>query len=330
MMLRFLSRRKFIGGVATTGVGLYFGISPVFAKRNGSTIQAVSEPLLDWTAWEQFRTTVKHPCLTIKAENLNYAHENIKRYGWAKDYASKTERIIKRYLHLITPEFLENMIEETTPGDPLWTPCPACRDQGKPVHPHGLWKWEIEKPEQLLCNICNTVFPNSKYPEDVIVYSSWGKPQKFTYCGGDPFKIFGYTGRPSFSANIRSRKVQWIASYCRTLAEGYLITGNLQYANTCKDILMRLANCYPTWLVHVGYGEYADMDPRIASMNINKLPEPELCPPPNEPNKSLWTGFWSAGRASGVGLESDFVRKVVEAYDFTCNAINPGNSPFYT
>lgn len=330
MMFRFLSRRKFIGGVATTGVGLYLGISPVFAKRNGSTIQAVSEPLLDWTAWEQFRTTVKHPCLTIKAENLNYAHENIKRYGWAKDYASKTERIIKRYIHLIIPEFLENMIEETTPGDPLWTPCPACRDQGKSVHPHGLWKWEIENPEQLKCNMCSTVFPNYKYPEDIVLYSKWGKSQKFTYCGGAPFKIFGYTGRPSFSANIRSRKVQWIASYCRTLAEGYLITGNLQYANACKDILIRLANCYPTWLVHVGYGEYADMDPRIASMNINNLPDPELCPPPNEPNKSLWTGFWSAGRASGVGLESDFVRKVVEAYDFTCNAINPGNSPVYT
>ncbi len=329
-MFRFLSRRKFIGGVATTGVSLYFGISPVFASRNGLTIPADSEPLLDWSAWEEFRTTVKHPCLTIKAENLNFALENIRRYGWAKDYASRVERIIKRYVHLITPVFLENMIEETTPGDPLWTPCPACRDQGKSVHPHGLWTWEIENPEQLKCNMCSTVFPNYTYPEDIILKTKWEKPQTFTYCGGDPFKIFGYIGRPSFSANIRSRKVQWIASYCRTLAEGYLLTGNLQYANTCRDILLRFADCYPTWLVHVGYGEYADMDPRIASMNINNLPDPELCPPPNEPNKSLWTGFWTAGRASGVGLESDFVRKVVAAYDLTCSAINLGNSPVYT
>ena len=79
MLFRFLSRRKFIGGVAATGVGFYLGIPPVFAKRNGSTIQVVNEPLLDWTAWEQFRTTVKHPCLTIKTENLNYARENIKQ-----------------------------------------------------------------------------------------------------------------------------------------------------------------------------------------------------------------------------------------------------------
>ena len=330
MLFRFLSRRKFIGGVAATGVGFYLGIPPVFAKRNGSTIQVVNEPLLDWTAWEQFRTTVKHPCLTIKTENLNYARENIKLYGWAKDYASITEGRIKRYLHLLTPEFLEAIIEETTPGDPLWTPCPACRDKGKPVHPHGLWKWKIENPEQLECTMCSTVFPNLQYPEDIVYYTKWGKPQEISYCGGAPFEIFGYVGRPSFSANIRSRKVQWIAGYCRNLAEGYLITGNLQYANACKDILLRLAYCYPNWLVHVGYGEYADMDPRTASMNINNLVEAELCPPPNKPNNSLWTGFWSAGRASGVGLESDFVRKVVEAYDFTCNAINAGDSPVYT
>ena len=132
MLFRFLSRRKFIGGVAATGVGFYLGIPPVFAKRNGSTIQVVNEPLLDWTAWEQFRTTVKHPCLTIKTENLNYARENIKLYGWAKDYASITEGRIKRYLHLLTPEFLEAIIEETTPGDPLWTPCPSCTPESCP------------------------------------------------------------------------------------------------------------------------------------------------------------------------------------------------------
>jgi len=62
------------------------------------------------------------------------------------------------------------------------------------------------------------------------------------------------------------------------------------------------------------------MDPRIASQFIGKLPEPELCPPPNKPDRRLHTGYWSAGRASGVGMESWFVRQMVEAYDFTCAA----------
>jgi hypothetical protein len=299
-------------------------------KENGLNADVYSESLLDWSDWEKYRKTVNHPCLTIKQKNLDFAHQNIRRYGWARDYVFRVESIIQKYLHLITSEFLEKMIEYTTPGDPHWTPCPACRDQGKPVHPHGLWKWEIENYDQLKCNICGTVFPNQKYQEEMVLRTKWREPQSLSFCGGDPFNIFGYkNARPSFSANIRSRKVQWIVSYCYTLGEGYLLTGNLQYANVCRDILLRLARCYPSWLVHVGYGEYADMDPRIASMNINNLPCPELCPPPNEPDMSLWTGFWSAGRASGVGLESDFVKKVVTAYDFTCEAITIEGMPVY-
>ncbi len=325
------SRRKFIGGITTAGVGLYLGIPTVLPGKNGLIHTSLNEPLLDWSLWEQFRGKVKHPCLTVKPENLGFVNENIRQYGWARDYATKVDKNSKRHIHLITPEFLEKMIEETTPGDPLWTPCPACRDQGKPVHPHGLWTWKIENPDQLTCNMCGTVFPDSRYPEDIIFKTKWGKPQTITYCGGDPFVIFGYkTGRPGFSANIRSRKVQWMANYCHTLAEGYLLTGNLKYADACRSILLRFAYCYPAWLVHVGYGEYADMDPRIASMNINDLPEPEICPPPNNPDKKLWTGFWSAGRASGVGLESDFIRKVVAAYDLTYNAANKGDNPLYT
>lgn len=73
-------------------------------------------------------------------------------------------------------------------------------------------------------------------------------------------------------------------------------------------------------MIHVGYGEYADMDPRRAAPAITNLPMPELTPPPNQPDRQLWTGYWSAGRAGAVGLESDFIRKVVEAYDLTCTA----------
>ncbi len=124
------------------------------------------------------------------------------------------------------------MIPETTPGDPLWTPCPACRDQGKP-----------------------------------------------------------------------------------------------EFAAACRAILLRFAECYPNWLVHVGYGEHADMDPRAASLGINNLPEEELCPPPNTPDRRSHTGYWSAGRAGGVGMESGFVRQMVEAYDFTCAATDAGGAP---
>src|SRR5690606_33454864 len=55
----------------------------------------------------------------------------------------------------------------------------------------------------------------------------------------------------------------------------------------------------------------------------------EITPPPNQPNGGLWTAYWSAGRASGVGLESDFIRKVVEAYDMTCAAVDENGEGIY-
>ena len=330
-MLKSFSRRKFITSLSVAGAGMYVGFLPAPLRGNALITSSDVKSLMDWSLWEKFRSTVVHPCLTIKQGDMECARENIKRYSWAQEYVSGVERSIIRSLHLIDKEFIEMMIEETTPGDPLWTPCPACRDQGRPVHPHGLWTWNVDSPDELKCTMCGTIYPNHNYPEDIVIRTEWGKPQTLTYFGGDPFVIFGYKqGRPGFKANIRSRKVQWIANYCQTLAEGYILTGKQHYAEVCRDILLRFADCYPWWLVHVGYGEYADMDPRIASMNINNLPYNEVCCPPNKPDKALWTGFWTAGRASGVGLESDFVRKVVAAYDLTCNAVNLEEKPVYT
>ncbi|HEY0669138.1 MAG TPA: heparinase II/III family protein [Sphingobacteriaceae bacterium] len=320
------SRRDFL--IKTAIAATAFTITPRFVLGDGDI---PAGPLLDWSLWKKFRGEVTHPALTIKKADITRARLNIQKYTWAKNYAENIDRNARLYLHLINPESLNNLIEETTPGDPLWTPCPACRKKGKPVHPHGLWRWEIDRPNELECTICETVFPNAEHPEDIVLETTWKKPQKITFYGGDTFEIFGFKkGRPSFTANIRSRKVQWCANYSRMLAEAYCITGNSEYASAAQKILLRFADCYPNWLVHVGYGEYADMDPRIAAQNIKKLPQPELTPPPNIPDKMLWTGFWTAGRATGVGLEADFIRKVVEAYDLTCDARDKKGVPVYS
>lgn len=292
---------------------------------------AASDPLFDWSDWEKYRGTVQHPSGAIKPGDVARARENLQRYAWAQDYAAGLERTARTALGKLTPEYLAAMIPATTPGDPKFTPCPACRAKGKPVHPHGLWTWRESAPERLTCDVCRTVFPNEEFPEDIVLRTTWGQPQTLTYAGGEPFVIFGYrTGRPSFTANIRARKVAYMAGVCRSMAEAYLLSGKLEYARGVRAILLRFAAAYPNWLVHTGYGEYADMDPRTAAQFINQLPAPELCPPPNRPDRKLHTGYWSAGRASGVGQESGFVRRMVEAYDFTCTAAEPDGTPVYS
>jgi hypothetical protein len=292
---------------------------------------AEPEPLFDWSPWEQHRVAVAHPSGAIKPADLARARENLQRYPWAKSHLASLERAAQAALRNLSPEYLSAMIPETTPGDSKFTPCPACRDLGKPVHPHGLWSWSASAPDELVCDMCHTRFPNEKYPESVVLHTTHGKPQELTFYGGEPFVIFSYrTGRPSFTANIRARKVAHLASACRSLAEAFLLTGKPEYAAGVRLILLRFAACYPGWLVHCGYGEYADLDPRLAAQFINALPVPELCPPPNKPDRKLHTGYWSAGRASGVGQESGFVRKMVEAYDFTCTARTDAGAPLYS
>jgi hypothetical protein len=285
------------------------------------------DPLWDWSLWQRYRTTITHPATTVRSSDVQRARENIDRYSWARAYRDAVEKRVQGQVSRIDDAFITRMIPTTTPGVPHFTPCPACRDQGKPVHPHGQWNWSAQDPDRLTCTICGTVFPNERYAETVTLKAEHGGGQTFTYYGGEPFTIFSYpTGRPSFTGSIRARKVDYMSGLCRNLAEAYTLTGKPEYAQATRKILLRFAEVYPNWLVHVGYGEYADMDPRVAAQSIEALPKDELCPPPTKPDRKLHTGFWSAGRATGSGQEGHFVRTLLEAYDLTCTAQVGGRS----
>lgn len=290
---------------------------------------AADEPLLNWQSWEKYRATVKHPAAIIKPMDVARARENQKRYAWARSYAASVEGQGKRTLELLTPEYLTQMIPDATPGDTLFTPCPACRDLGKPAHPHGQYAWNPNDPEHLTCQVCRTVFPNDKYPESLVRTTTYGKPQQLSFYGGAPFVVFGFLTRPSFTANIRARKVGYMASLCQRLGEAYLLTGDPDYAAGTRKLLLRFASVYPNWLVHVGYCEFADCDPHVAALNITQLPNDEINSGASKPDRRLHTGYWSAGRASGTGMEAGFVRQMLEAYDFTCEAQRDGQ-PIYS
>ena len=274
------------------------------------------EPLLDWSAWQKYRATVVHPASTIKPADVERARENMRRYEWARGYAAGLQKTADNWLAKLTPEWIAKFIPVETPGDTLFTPCPACRDLKKPAHPHGQYSWNANKPDEMTCQVCGTVFPNEKYPEDLVFTTKSG--QKLSFYGGPAFDTFGFQTRPSFTANIRARKVAVAANACRALAEAYALTGKVEYAQGAKQLLLRFAEVYPNWLVHVGYGEYADMDPHVAALNINALPENEITPTPKGPDKRLHSGYWQGGRATGTGMEAGFVRQMLEAYSFVC------------
>ena len=54
-------------------------------------IMPADEPLMDWSSWEKYRSTVQHPAGYINARDLENARGNIKRYEWAQEYAKGVE-----------------------------------------------------------------------------------------------------------------------------------------------------------------------------------------------------------------------------------------------
>jgi hypothetical protein len=292
---------------------------------------AAEDPLTDWSDWEKYRASVKHPSLTVKEADQERAKENARRYPWAKAYVEQVRKGADAAVERLKDEhFVEHMIEATTPQDGLFTPCPACRDQKKPYVPHGEWDWTVERPDEIQCKNCKTVFPNAKYPETVELKTRSG--QRLTFYGGDTFEVFAYPKcRPSFTGNIRARKVGYTGGLAKVLGEAYALTGDVRYAQGARRILLRLAEVYPGYLIHVGYGEYADMDPRVAAPNINSaLPADELCYPPNKPDRKLVTGYWTAGRATGVGQEGRSLLAWAHTYDWTCEAKDAAGRPVYS
>lgn len=296
----------------------------LMAASGGALAQRTpaDEPLLDWSAWKRYRTTVVHPAGTIKPADIERARENMRRYEWARQYALGLQRSADTWLSQLTPEWIATMIPVETPGDSLFTPCPACRDLKKPAHPHGQYKWDAAKPNEMTCEVCGTVYPNDKYPESMVFTTKSG--QKLSFYGGPAFELFGFPTRPSFTANIRARKVAVAAKACRELAEAYALTGKTEYGQGARKLLLCFAKVYPNWLVHVGYGEYADIDPHVAALNILNLPENEITPTPNGPDKKLHSGYWQGGRATGTGMEAGFVRQMLEAYSFVCQKSKRG------
>ncbi len=284
----------------------------------------------DWSDWQKYRDQVVHPATLIKPEDLARAKENVRRYQWAQAYANRVRSSADSILKRLSDEYVEAMIERTTPG--CMGPCPACRAKGLPWHPNGQWNWSSSRPDRIACSVCKTVFPNNEYPESVEVECTWGRGQRITFMGGDTFKCFGYLkARPSISGIIRARKVSYMASMADSLALAYALTEDAHYARGVKAILLRFAEVFPEYLVRAGYGygEYAGMDPHVAARRINNLPEDELVYPPNKPNRKIYTGYWSASRIGTSGMDGGWVVRVTLAYDLTCTATTDG-MPVYS
>ncbi|HOQ29812.1 MAG TPA: hypothetical protein PLH36_13825, partial [Armatimonadota bacterium] len=254
----------------------------------------------DLSLWQKYRASVRRPIAFIKPADLERARENVRRHPWAKrllaGYRGRADYVLNQ-----PPEFVEQMIPALTPLCTLFTMCPHC--EYAPVH--GQYIWDVKRPDELKCRNCGTVYPNEKYPEDLVLVARHGGEQRFTFYGGKSWNFNNIHLRSSWTGAIRAHKTGYMARAARDLAMVYALTGERAYGEKAAAILSRFATVYPGYLIHSGYGEIADMDPRVAAAKINNLPADELTCPPNKPDRRLQAGYWMAGRGfSAVGMEA--------------------------
>ncbi len=284
----------------------------------------------DFSSWEQFRTQVQHPAGIYRAEDVARLRQAVQRDEMAASQAQKLKKEGDDILEQITPEYLEEWICFQK-GFGNSAPCPACRDKGFAWHPGGTWSWSRNNPDQLICTTCKTVYPNEQYPESIRFRSQWDPRQEFSYVGGEPQKCFGFLCRLSYSSVIRTRKMQSTFALMDTLNRAYMFTGDANYADGVRRILLRFAEVVPHYLFGNNvYGEVADCNPHVAVKKPFNLPTDEITPPPNKPDRKIHTGYWSGNRLGTSGQDGGMTTSFALAYDVTCTANWPDGRPVYS
>ena len=285
---------------------------------------------LDFSGWEQFRTKIHHPCGLYHEADIERVRRLIKTDSNASAIAASTLKKADAILEGNTPEYLKEWISHQR-GLGYMGPCPACRDKGLRWHPNGTWTWNKSKPDQVTCSTCHAVFPNEKYPETIHFRSKWDPRQEFSYCGGEPFKMYGTLCRPSFSGIIRSYKLFSTFGSVETLTYAYIYSGDAKYAEGVRRMLLRYAEVVPHYMFTASiYNEVADCDPHVASRDPYNLPTDEITPPPNKPDRKIHVGYWVASRLGSTERDGTTAVAFSLAYDITCTAKWPDGRSVYT
>jgi hypothetical protein len=274
--------------------------------------------MMDLSRWEVHRGTVRHPATIFTADDIQMARTNVVQHAWA---AEALERVLRRIeaAGSIDRAWAERYISAITPYAPHFTMCPRC--EFAPMH--GAYAWDPAEPQQIRCKGCGAVYPNAEYPEDLVFQSKFDPGQIITLYGGKSWPAYGYTAiHSSFSGHARIHACRHAANLAEDLAFAYALTGDPSYATAAGTLLNRFADVHPRYLVHSAYGDIADMDPKLAAISANHLPEDEWCPPGNRPDRKLYPGYWMVLRwGSSAGMEGAALQKLILAYDLVAETL---------
>ena len=184
---------------------------------------------------------------SIRPADIERAKENIRRHEWAKNCYERIKAAGDFWMKL-TPEQLKLMI----PEEDAWFKC-LCPNCG--TAPEFAWSGKgglMPDLKSIRCSKCSMIFPNEKYPENhtYTVKNRDGSLRTIRcYKGKDQISSgenygphYHITGAVNYA---KTRKFGSVFS----LAFAYAVEGKIEYAQRVREVLLRLAQVYPNYIV---------------------------------------------------------------------------------
>ena len=291
---------------------------------------------------------VNHPVL-LGEEEIARAQSSIEAYPWAEKIVN-SYRAIADHVASQPDGYIAEMVPALTPTNGYGFTCPNCVGR-KSQEGTGtsLVKWDYRSPDVLACRICGHVYPSPDYPETAVLKCPRTQ-QEFTYYLNDEERAHpedrsgqyawhwvGYPIHVSFTGILRLKKIEFMLGTVKPLALTYAFTKDPRYAETARDVLIRLAECYPRWLYHDYWDTIADCDPLYAAWHDKDLSlewkrhlSTSMYKKDTPERAAMLQSYWGAGR---VHPSTDGVSRLKDlclAYDLVVEATGEDGTPVWT
>ncbi len=200
--------------------------------------------------------------------------------GRAADYEAAVERVMT-----MSEEEMLAFLPETNRIP--YCECPSCYggSQGG-----GIFKWTIERPDELKCRYCELVLrlPDERYPEAHVLAGENALGERVEF----PYYLNEETNARHFlSGHLSMYRRGWLAGQCIALGKAYEATGNQVYARRAVLVLDKAARLYPHY-------------PALHSEHPRNVRFCESQEPPYS---------WDAGRWSS--FHNEIPKNLLRAYD---------------
>ena len=154
--------------------------------------------------------------------------------------AAGYEKAVERVMSMSEEEMLSFVPEKPFV---YFCECPNCYGGAEGL---GVFKWSVDRRDELVCKFCGTVYPNEKLPEDQILEgkNALGETSTYKYHHEKTKNV-----RCFLSGHTLVYKRGWILNQCMALGKAYQATGDEKYARRAALILDRIGQVYPHYPV---------------------------------------------------------------------------------